>query len=348
MGWNHDIDAIHIHQANEFSKAPADTPDSGSQLLFEDPDTGEKFYATVGDLPGGGALDDLTDVDTTGVADGDALVYDADTSTWVPGEGGGGNASYSEKVGDNSETTFEIEHSLDSSAVIVEVIEVSSGNGLVAGTDYGWSVVSNDKIEVVFSSAPGADDALVVVVASGGTSGGGGGGGSGLLVEEEASTDVNFLELEIPSGSTDVRLTGLLRVTANAQFGPMYATVGNGTVDTGSNYKWGYRWKSNSSTGSGRNVTDSKIDLGGGVFPGANSPAGVFAVLDMLIPGYDDTTRDKFVSWTVRKWRADSGTIFVFAEGWAMWDSTAALDVIRFTPASDQIAAGSVIRVFAG
>ena len=185
-------------------------------------------------------------------------------------------------------------------------------------------------------------------LSSGGESGGGGGGG-GLLGEVEASTDVNFLELEIPSGATDVRLTGLLRVTVNSLFGLMYATVGNGTVDTGSNYKWGYHWVSNSSSGNGLGATDSKIDLGGGVLPGANSPAGVFAVLDMLIPGYDDTTRDKFVSWTVRKWRADSGTHrFIFAQGWAMWDSTAAIDVIRFTPESDQIAAGSVIRAFAG
>lgn len=34
---------------------------------------------------GGGALDDLTDVDTTGVADGDTLIYDLGTTTWVPG-----------------------------------------------------------------------------------------------------------------------------------------------------------------------------------------------------------------------------------------------------------------------
>jgi hypothetical protein len=30
-------------------------------------------------------LDDLSDVDTTGVADGDALVYDTATTSWVPG-----------------------------------------------------------------------------------------------------------------------------------------------------------------------------------------------------------------------------------------------------------------------
>lgn len=36
------------------------------------------------------ALDDLADVDTSGVGDGDALVYDLASETWVPGTSGGG------------------------------------------------------------------------------------------------------------------------------------------------------------------------------------------------------------------------------------------------------------------
>lgn len=37
-------------------------------------------------------LEDLVDVDVAGVADGDALVWDAGASEWVPGAGGGGGA----------------------------------------------------------------------------------------------------------------------------------------------------------------------------------------------------------------------------------------------------------------
>jgi len=37
-------------------------------------------------------IEDLSNVNTTGVADGNALVYDEDTSTWIPGEGGGGGS----------------------------------------------------------------------------------------------------------------------------------------------------------------------------------------------------------------------------------------------------------------
>ena len=218
MGWNHDPSAIHWSHADEFKNAAEkSTPIGDDEILLEDSeDSKKKKRAKLSSLPGGAsALDDLSDVDTSGVQDGDVLVYDADASTWVPGEGGGSsNASYSAKVGDASETTFEIEHSLDSSAVIVEVIEVSSGAGLVAGTDYTWSVVDDDKIEVVFSSAPGADDALVVVVASGGTSGGGGGGGgdpvppwvSHLYVPDD--TPVEAVEFNGASGFTKVVPTG--------------------------------------------------------------------------------------------------------------------------------------------
>ena len=37
-------------------------------------------------------LDGLTDVDLTGLVDGNSLVYDSATSTWIPGEGGGGGS----------------------------------------------------------------------------------------------------------------------------------------------------------------------------------------------------------------------------------------------------------------
>jgi hypothetical protein len=35
-------------------------------------------------ISGGGSLDDLTDVDLTGLADGDILVYDSGSTTWLP------------------------------------------------------------------------------------------------------------------------------------------------------------------------------------------------------------------------------------------------------------------------
>jgi hypothetical protein len=164
-------------------------------------------------------IGNLGNVDETGAADGDALVYDDGTDTWGPGGGGGspvavdddgvevvaaasrlnfadnltvtddgagevtidalagGGEAYNETVGDASEVTFDIVHGLGTTAVLVAVIEVTSGEMLVAGTDYGVQVLDGDTARLVFVVAPGSDDALVVV-ASGAPGGGGGGGGS--------------------------------------------------------------------------------------------------------------------------------------------------------------------------
>lgn len=241
MGWNYDPDGIHAHQSGEINAlTEKTTPHADDLLLGEDSEnSGAKVGIKVGNLGGGAeVLDDLTDVDTTGVADGDVLVYDADTSTWVPGEGGGGsaNASYSEKVGDTSETTFNIEHSLDSSAVVVEVIEVSSGDGLVAGTDYTWSVVSDDKIEVVFDTAPDTDDALVVVIAAGGTSGGGGGGDAEFMGRASTTAapggvhDDEFDDGEIDVAWTEAKTSGSTSIFTERYGQLVFRQRDNGTA----------------------------------------------------------------------------------------------------------------------
>jgi hypothetical protein len=59
--------------------------DSGNEAAFVCSDASEGA-ASWAAWPGGGAevLSDLTDVDTSGVSDGDRLTYDSGTSTWVP------------------------------------------------------------------------------------------------------------------------------------------------------------------------------------------------------------------------------------------------------------------------
>jgi Concanavalin A-like lectin/glucanases superfamily len=61
---------------------------AGAYMDFDTSVAGE-LAITLSAAPSS-TLDALTDVDTTGVVDGNALVYDAGTSTWVPGAGGGG------------------------------------------------------------------------------------------------------------------------------------------------------------------------------------------------------------------------------------------------------------------
>lgn len=55
---------------------------SDGQVLTVDPTTHHLVWATP--TGGAAALDDLTDVDTTGVGDGDVIAFDSGTSTWLP------------------------------------------------------------------------------------------------------------------------------------------------------------------------------------------------------------------------------------------------------------------------
>lgn len=75
-------------------------PAKGDECLIVFDEAGEPWFVAwrpadfTGideDSGGSGAtdLDGLTDVDLTGLGDGDTLVYDAGSSTFVPGEGGG-------------------------------------------------------------------------------------------------------------------------------------------------------------------------------------------------------------------------------------------------------------------
>jgi hypothetical protein len=57
-----------------------------------DASTGHKHSGAAGDGPPIN-VNDLGDVNTSGVSDGDALLYDESTGTWLPGEAGGGSGS---------------------------------------------------------------------------------------------------------------------------------------------------------------------------------------------------------------------------------------------------------------
>lgn len=56
-------------------------------IVYDDDEEEDCGEVTV--VPAG-SLSDLNDVDLTGATDGNALVYDAETEKWIPGQGGGG------------------------------------------------------------------------------------------------------------------------------------------------------------------------------------------------------------------------------------------------------------------
>ncbi len=71
--------------------------------------------------PAAMALDDLTDVDTSGVADGDTLIYDAGTMTWLVGPSGGASLWVPVMVEDGATGLWYVTVTGDGDAVMTEV-----------------------------------------------------------------------------------------------------------------------------------------------------------------------------------------------------------------------------------
>lgn len=88
------------------------------------------------DAGGVESLDDLDDVDTSGAQDGDALVYDADTSTWKPGAGGGGGAAWGGITGTLSDQT-DLQAALDAKLGKSATVQSYAGNHTLDSDDSG-------------------------------------------------------------------------------------------------------------------------------------------------------------------------------------------------------------------
>ncbi len=174
---------------------------------------------------------------------------------------------------------------------------------------------------------------------------GGGGGGDGTigeLGEDIATGTVTELEVSaIPSTGKDLTVVALLRSDDTAEFDDLHINVGNGTIDTGSNYRW-FRVFDGSTEGLSSSESDTKLDTSGSV-SGANADAGNFATLELTVYDYKDTTRQKFFRWTIQHYRA---TAFYTMEGWGRWESNSAIDVIRLTPNNGDWVADSFMRVY--
>ena len=67
-----------------------DSSTGKAYIYYSDADSSQ--WVEIGNPGGFSSLSVLSDVDLTGLADGNSLVYDSATSTWVPGEGGGGSS----------------------------------------------------------------------------------------------------------------------------------------------------------------------------------------------------------------------------------------------------------------
>ena len=85
-------------------------------------------------------LNDLTDVDTTGVADGETIVYNSGTSSWEPGQAGGNSTTFSLFEHAN---TITVNYSITSgnNAIAAGPVDIDSGVTVTIPTGSRWVIV---------------------------------------------------------------------------------------------------------------------------------------------------------------------------------------------------------------
>lgn len=85
-------------------------------------------------------LNDLTDVDTTGVADGETIVYNSGTSSWEPGESGGNTTTlglfeHAKSISTNYSITS------GNNALAAGPVDIASGVTVTIPTGSRWAIV---------------------------------------------------------------------------------------------------------------------------------------------------------------------------------------------------------------
>ncbi|NLF01838.1 MAG: hypothetical protein GX601_12760, partial [Anaerolineales bacterium] len=112
------------------------------------------------------------------------------------------DGAYAETVGDGVEVTYDVEHGLDTTDVVVQVWDLDATPiTLVSPSVY---VVDADTVRVTFGSAPDTDQMRVVVVKGGG----GGDGGGGFSWDYQTLTDQASIAWDLADGNAQVTLAG--------------------------------------------------------------------------------------------------------------------------------------------
>jgi hypothetical protein len=111
---------------------------SDGQVLTVDPTTHHLIWATP--TSGAAALDDLTDVDTTGVSDGDRLTYNSGSGHWIPGAPSGATI---EVEGDSGDDPTNIDHLVFAGAGGIAVDVNDDGGGQATVTIDGSGITGS-------------------------------------------------------------------------------------------------------------------------------------------------------------------------------------------------------------
>lgn len=100
------------------------------------------------------------------------------------GGGGGGRGTFAETIGNGSSTTFTVTHGLDTTDLVVDVYNLSTGEIEIVDA----AIINANSISVTFSVAPALNSERVVIFGTGGETGSGSGGSFAATIGNGSSS----------------------------------------------------------------------------------------------------------------------------------------------------------------
>lgn len=145
------------------------------------------------------------------------------------------------------------------------------------------------------------------------------------------STVNSYTFTGIPSTYTDLILVGRF-ATDNPS--SLNLNVGNGSIDTGSNYGWTYLQGDGSTASSARGSNDGRI------FSGESNTGSMQTNIIIQFQNYSNTTTFKTsISRFNQSTKATQATV-------GLWRSTSAINQVRITAAGNNLNSGSTFTLY--
>lgn len=144
----------------------------------------------------------------------------------------------------------------------------------------------------------------------------------------------NYTFTSIPSSYTDLILIGSFGTTSGSA--NIALQVGNGSIDTGSNYSFTYLKGDGSGAGSGRAATQAQIYIDYSAY----ATTSISSTYIWQIQNYSNTTINKTVLGRANTASVGTNTAV------GLWRSTSAIDRIKIDPQSTTFLANSTFTLY--